>query len=250
MATKTTTEEIVIPALRHGIVKLRVIGTTPLFQNRMAEKARQQLLVGAGRKTRAERAELKHQPYDEFRASAERLQDGPTALGLRVVAVKAAMCQAALETAGVTKSAAQRLLFMPGDHVPLYGVPQIRMDVVRCADMAKTPDIRSRCYLPVWGAEIEIQFVTPQLSLTSVATLLANAGVLIGVGDFRQEKGRGAFGSFRVIGPDDEDAEWNDLVAYHGRDAQMEALRSPEPANEETRDLLDFFSSEKKRRAA
>ena len=58
------------------------------------------------------------------------MPDGPTVLGLRVTAVKAAMCQAAIETAGLTKTGAQRLLFMPGDVVPLYGIPQLRCDVV------------------------------------------------------------------------------------------------------------------------
>ena len=252
MATKktTTTETIEIPALRRGTIRLRIIGTTPMFQNRMAAKAQQQLLVGGGKKTAAEKKNIKHNPLEEFRNSAEIAPTGPTALGLRVVAVKAAMCSAALETAGITKTSAQRLLFMPGDHVALYGTPQLRMDVVRSADINRTPDVRTRAYLPKWGAEIEVNFITPQLSAAGVATLLANAGVLIGVGDFRQEKGKGAFGSFRVIGPDEDDAEWQELVEFHGRPAQEEALRDPEFANEETAELMDFYAGEVRRRAA
>ena len=42
MAAKTTkseqSEEITVPALKRGQVKLRIIGTTPLFQNRMSAK--------------------------------------------------------------------------------------------------------------------------------------------------------------------------------------------------------------------
>jgi hypothetical protein len=208
------------------------------------------LLVGGGKKTKAERVAIKHDPLAEFRNSAEQLADGPTALGLRVVAVKAAMCTAALETAGVTKTSAQRLIFMPGDHTPLYGVPQLRMDVVRSADINRTPDVRTRTFLPKWGAEITVHFITPQLSATGVATLLANAGILVGVGDFRQEKGKGAFGSFRVIGSDEDDSEWLELVGNHGRQAQVEALRDPEYANQETADLMAFYDSEVRRRAA
>lgn len=247
---KTESAEIQITPLKRGAVRLRIIGTQPLFQNRMANKVKEGLLVGTRKKTKAERQEIKHDPLSEFRNSAEIIPSGPTALGLRVVAVKAAMCTAALETAGITKTSAQRLLFMPGDFVPLYGTPQLRMDVVRSADINRTPDVRTRAFLPKWGAEVEIHFITPQLSVTSVVNLLCNAGVLIGVGDFRQEKGKGGFGSFRVIGEGEDDAEWNDLVSKHGRAAQTAALENPEYADRDTEDLMDFYTGEVRRRAA
>lgn len=252
MAVKKSAQEttLVIPPIKQEIIKLRIIGTTPMFQNRMAEKARQQLLVGSAKKTKAERLELKHDPIREYQSSAEILRDGPTALGVRVVAIKAAMCQAALETPGLTKTSAQRLIFMPGDHYALYGTPQLRIDVVRSADINRTPDMRTRCFLPKWGAEVEIRYVRPALNASSVATLLANAGFLIGIGDFRQDKGKGAFGSFRVLGEGDQDDEWDELILNHGRDAQMAALENPEFANEETVELMEFYESEVRRRAA
>lgn len=250
MATNKDTAEIRVTPLRRGSTRLRIVGETPLFQNRMANKAKQQLLVGGRKKTKADRAEIKHDPLQEFRDSAEIMPDGPTALGLRVTAVKAAMATAALETAGLTKTSAQRLLFMPGDLTPLYGTPQLRMDVVRSADINRTPDVRSRAFLPQWGAEIEIQYIVPQLSVSSVVSLLCNAGVLVGVGDFRQEKGKGAFGSFRVLGEGEQDDEWDDLIANHGRAAQEAALADPQFADGDTADLMEFFHSEVKRRAA
>lgn len=244
------TAEIKVTPLKRAVTRLRIIGTTPLFQNRMANKVKEQLLVGSRKKTKAERVEIKHNPLEEYRSSAEIMPAGPTALGLRVTAVKAAMCTAALETAGLTKSSAQRLIFMPGDFAPLYGTPQLRMDVVRSADINKTPDVRTRAFLPIWGAEIEVQYIVPQLSIASVVSLLCNAGVLVGVGDFRQEKGKGAFGSFRVIGEGEDDPEWTDLVENHGREAQMRALDEPEFADRDTADLMDYFFAETKRRAA
>jgi hypothetical protein len=229
---------------------LRIIGVEPLFQNRMASKVKQILLVGGRKKTAADRAHIKHDPIQEFRDSAEIVPDGPTALGLRVVAVKTAMCTAALETAGITKTSAQRLIFMPGDFAPLYGTPQLRMDVVRQADISRTPDIRSRCFLPTWGAEIGIRFITPQLSLLSVVSLLCNAGILVGVGDYRQEKGKAGFGTFRVLAEDEDDQEWDALVQNHGREAQEAALREPVYADRDTADLMEFYEAEKLRRAA
>lgn len=251
MAGKTQeTAEIVIQPLRRGVARLRIIGVTPLFQNRMSNKVTETLLVGGRKKTKVERLEIKHQPFEEFRNSAEIMTSGPTALGLRVVAVKAAMATAAIETAGLTKSSTQRLLFMPGDLTPLYGTPQLRLDVVRSADINRTPDIRSRAFLPKWGAEIEIQYIVPQLSINAVVSLLCNAGMLIGVGDYRQEKGKGAFGSFRVIGDGTQDEEWDDLVANHGREAQEKALAEPKFADKDTADLMEFWRSEVSRRAA
>lgn len=139
---------------------------------------------------------------------------------------------------------------MPGEFAALYGTPQLRMDVVRSADMKKTPDIRTRAFLPKWGAEIEVQYIIPQLSALAVVTLLCNAGVLIGIGDFRQEKGKGSFGCFRVVGDGEDDDEWNDLVANHGRAAQEAALADPEFANAETAELMEYYHGAMRRRAA
>ena len=248
-ATPTDTTLHIEP-LKQGVITLRIVGQTPMFQNRMAAKAKRTLLVGGQKKGRADRAAIKHDPENEYRDSAEILKDGPTALGLKVIAIKAAMATAALDTAGLRKTEAQRLLFMPGDFAPLYGTPQLRMDVVRSADINRTPDIRSRCFLPRWGAQITIRFVTPQLSAQSVVNLLCNAGILVGVGDFRQEKGKGSFGSFRVLGEGEDDPEWNELIENHGRAAQEEALRNPEYADADTVDLMEYFHGEVKRRAA
>ena len=251
MATKKSDEvEIQVQPLRQARIKLRIIGTTPMFQNRMAAKAKGQLLVGGQKKGKADRANIKHQPLLEYRDSAQILPSGPTALGLNVIAVKAAMSTAALETPGLTKTSAQRLLFMPGDFVPLYGTPQLRMDVVRSADINRTPDIRSRCFLPIWGAELEIRYIVPQLNASSVVNLLCNAGILVGVGDYRQEKGKGSYGSFRVIGEGEKDKEWDDLIANHGRKVQLAALEDPEYADSDTVDLMEYYAGEVKRRAA
>lgn len=247
---KQETAEIHVAPLRRGVTRLRIIGQTPLYQNRMSAKARQQLLVGSKRKTKIERLEVKHNPVQEFRDSAEIIPDGPTALGLRVTAVKAAMCTAALETPGLTKTSAQRLLFMPGEFAALYGTPLLKMDITRSADIAKTPDVRTRAFLPKWGAEIEIQYILPQLSVSAVVTLLCNAGVLVGVGDYRQEKGKGAYGAFRVIGEGEDDPEWSDLIANHGREVQQAALDSPECFDRDTLDLMTFYADEVARRAA
>lgn len=246
-------EEIHIEPLKATTTTLRIVGTTPLIQNRLSEKMRHYFLIGGGKKTSAEKVNVKHNPLEEYRNSMELMpesQQSETVCALRTVAVKAAMCDAAIDTPGAKKAQSQRLLYMPGDHTPLYGTPELRLDMVRTADAKATPDIRSRACYNKWGAEVTIRFITPQLSLRSVVTMLANAGMLIGVGDFRQQKGKGSFGCFRVLSADQQDDEWDDLVANHGREAQLAAIQAPSYATEETRELMAFYDQEIKRRRA
>ncbi len=251
MALKKAEAEVVIPALKMARTRFRIVGTMPLFQNRMAEKAKQQLLIGGKRKNAAEKAaSIKHNPPEEFRNSVEMMPDGPTAIGIRSVAFKKAMATAALETPGITKTSASRLLFIPGEFVPLYGTPLLRMDVVRSADVGRTPDIRTRAFFQQWGCELEVHHIVPQVPVASIAALMFNAGIVVGVGDFRQEKGAGAFGVFRVIEDGEEDSEWDDLVENHGRAVQEDALANPVLCGPETTNLMRLFEQEMKLRAA
>lgn len=66
----------------------------------------------------------------------------------------------------------------------------------------------------------------------------------------RQEKGKFAFGSFRVIGEGDKDPEWDDLVKNCGRMAQLKALTNPDFADKDTAELMEYFEAETVRRAA
>ena len=240
-----------IDALKQGRVTLRMIGTTPLYFNAMSAKAKRTLLIGGGKKTAAEKKELKHDPEQEFRDSVYRQPGGPTLLGFPAPGVKGAMATAALETPGVTKTSVQRLIFLPQQRVNIWGKPLLKMDVVRSADMNKTPDVRTRAFLPRWCAEVDIAFVTPTLSVHSVVSLLANAGVIVGIGDFRQEKGRGSYGTFAVAG--DDLADWSDYwsdVTAEGRAVQEAAMAEPEFADEETEELMAMLDDERLRRAA
>jgi hypothetical protein len=240
-----------IDALKQGRVTLRMIGTTPLYFNAMSVKAKRTLLIGGGKKTAAERKELKHDPEQEFRDSVYRQSSGETLLCFPAPGVKGAMATAALETPGVTKTSVQRLIFLPQQRINVWGKPYLKMDVVRSADMAKTPDIRTRAYLPRWCAEVDIAFVAPTLSVHSVVSLLSNAGVIVGIGDFRQEKGRGSFGTFAVAG--DDLGDWADdwaAITAEGRLVQEAALDAPDVADDETAELMAIMSDERMRRAA
>lgn len=252
MAVATKPDTLVIDQLKQGRITLRLIGSTPLYLNAMSAKAKRSLLIGGGKKTTAEKREIKHDPETEFRDSVYRLPGGETLLGFPAPGVKAAMATASLETKNVTKASVNRLIFMPEQKIRIWGLPYLKMDVVRSADMAKTPDVRTRAFLPRWCATVDIAFVTPTLSAHSVITLLSNAGTICGIGDFRQERGKGSFGCFQVFGENmDADAQalWDELMK-EGRAAQEAALSDPIFADSETADLMDLLVGERMRRAA
>lgn len=117
--------------------------------------------------------------------------------------------------------------------------------------MNKTPDIRTRAFLPRWCAEVDIAFVTPTLSVHSVVSLLSNAGVIVGIGDFRQEKGRGSYGCFSVHGDDlgDWSDTWDEITA-ESREVQEAAMAKPEAADDETEELLGMLEDERAKRSA
>lgn len=251
MAVKKAETGLHIDALKQGRVTLRMIGTTPFYFNAMSAKAKRSLLIGGGKKTAAEKKEIKHDPEQEFRDSVYRQPTGETLLCFPAPGVKGAMATAALETPGVTKTSVQRLIFLPQSKINIWGKPLLKMDVVRSADMNKTPDVRTRAYLERWCAEVDIAFVTPTLSVHSIVSLLSNAGVVCGIGDFRQEKGKGSFGTFAVAGEDmgDWQETW-DEVTQDARASQEAAMSAPVYADDETADLMELLFEERERRAA
>lgn len=239
---KGVLETITVEPLVVGRMRVWLRGRTPLICNRMAAKAMRELLLPRGRKGKAEREQsLKHDPLNEYRNSVTvRVGNGPTRLQFSSPAVKGAMASAALETKGTSKSQIGRLVWVEGYSCDLYGVPKLHMAVVRSADMNKTPDVRTRAILPEWCMPVEITFVKPQMSEQTVMQLLSNGGIIIGIGDFRQEKGKGNFGQFEVV----TEAECKEIIKGGGLKAQDEALEHPECFDADAEELLGWFNAE------
>lgn len=249
MATSKTEGDIQIIAINTGTITVAVVGSTPLILNRLSEKAKHELLMPAPKKTAADKASnLKHDPMAEFRASPVTLtdEDAPTLLALPSTAFKGAMRTAALDLPGTKKAQIGRLTYIPGEYVSIYGVPQVFTTTVRSADMNRTPDVRTRCIVPKWAAMLRITFVKPIMREQSIANLIAAAGVTVGVGDFRPEKGAGNYGQFEVVGADDK--RLTEILRTGGRKAQIKAMESPEAYNQETEELLAWFDVEVRRR--
>ncbi len=223
-----------IVTFSEGSVTVHLLGTSGLWINRMSKKARESLLMGSKR----DRLELKHDMREEFHSSyIEAEPDMPTALAFLGDAFKGAVVEVAADMPAVTKASIERLVSVPDERIALYGKPYLRASVVRCADRNQTPDIRTRTYLPKWAAKVTFDYVRPKFKMTTVLTLIGNAGLTIGIGDWRRQKG-GRFGGWRVVTQDNP--EYLEVLTQ-ARDAQAAAMAEPEPFDEETRELLQYF---------
>jgi hypothetical protein len=244
MPAKTPdSDRIIIRPVQTDRITVALIGTSPIILNRLSEKARHELLMPQGKKDAARRAaELKHDPIAEFQAAPYLLADesGPL-LGVMSSAIKGAMMTAALDLPGAKKAQIGRLVYVEGDYTPIFGLPKLFMSITRSADMNRTPDVRTRAIVPAWAALVRIRFVTPILDQASVLNLLSAGGVTAGIGDWRPEKGKGSYGQFAITLPDDPEFL---RITQDGREAQAAAMDDPEPYDQESADLLSWFSDE------
>ncbi len=248
MATKkNTTAEVVsdILAVTTGSIHFCLLGTSPMFLNRLSEKAKHELLMPKGRKSATEKAtSLKHDPYQEFRDSPHRITDdrSPTYLAVPTTAFKGAIRTAALDMPGTKKAQIGRLTYVEGMYVNLYGIPKLHMGPVRSADMNRTPDIRTRAVVPEWACYLKITYVQPLIRGQIIANLLGAAGITVGVGDWRQEKGSASNGQFRIV--DKDDPTFLSIVSAGTRQAQLDAMENPSCFDDESTELLSWYTGE------
>ena len=238
-----------IMQLKTTTMDVHVVGQTPLIYNAMSKKVKEGLLFPKAKMTAGDKASnLKHNPVEEYRNSVYRTKDDEldTLLVFPGGGIKKAIAQAAIDIPGAAKAQIGRLSWVNEWNVPVWGIPQVLMSVVRNSDMARTPDVRTRAVLPEWAAKFSITFVTPQLNEKTVTNLTQAAGIIVGIGDWRNQKGSGTFGQFRVVSP--EDPQFVRLTKTGGRLPQMEALENPTCFDHETDQLLEWWKAEAARR--
>jgi hypothetical protein len=243
--TATDTNELQIPEIHLTQITFPLLGTSPLLMNRLAEKARQELLLPRGRKNAAERKiSLKHDPVSEFRSAMYLNQDSksPTRLQMPARAFAKALCDTTADIPGAAKAQVGRLTKVIGFNVGIYGIPQLHMSPVRSGDQQRTPDIRTRAILERWAAYITVRFVVGLITERNLAHLVATAGLLIGVGDDRAQKPGGEHGQFEPVSPDDP--RFAALVKNAGREAQDRAIREAVCYDAETEELFSWFQTE------
>lgn len=230
-----------VQAIEMNRIEFFLCGTSPMIMNRFSQKARQELLFPAARRSRADLDQtLKHDPLAEFRGGVYRNRDSntPTLIHVPNGAFHGALAQAAIDVPGAAKAKIERLTKIVDVTVGLYGVPQMFMAMVRSSDMNHTPDVRTRPIFPEWACSISVSYVKKILTERTIGNLLGAAGIIVGIGDWRAQKG-GPYGSFRLCAQNDP--EYNKIVKTQGRAAQLKALESPVCFDEDTQELFDWF---------
>jgi hypothetical protein len=241
-------QEIHVAALGKDQVTFQIIGESPLIFNAVSEKARHELLLPRGRLSEPDKkVNLKHDPVAEFRSSVYRRRQeekGPTRLIFPATAFKKAMADAALDLPGnSSKAKIGRLTWVEGETIDIFGVPEMFMTVVRMADQNRTPDIRTRAILKKWAASVTITFAMPLLTAEAIYNLMGAAGLICGLGDFRQQKGAGNYGKFTV---GTNVPLFDQIVREGGMKAQDAALNADQPhcSDNESEALFAWYKAE------
>ena len=250
MPATSKTAPIAVSAIKQVTTVLHLRGTTPLIMNRMPNKYRKEMLIGGKpKRTDADKQGLRQNPRAEFKSGLHffeeawepRDTDGnvlgpPTHVGFPTVAFKAAMIETTKDLPGIAGTQVKRLVFLPDEYAPIYGVPQLRMDVTRQAGMTRAPQMTTRPEFPVWESLLVVRYASPMLNQKKIATLLANAGIICGIGEYRQEKGKGSFGCFELV---DSISPPDDISVR-----QREAIEEAVPATPDIAVLLAEYDAE------
>lgn len=193
------TATIHIDRIAAETIRVPIVGTTPLIQQRFSEKAKRQLLDNMqGRKS----PKQPRDPQADYEAAFYRLKDGT--FGHPVTAFKDATVGAArfYPRNSVTMTGLRQSVFFRGEPgtdglslIRIIGEPTMREDVVR-VNRGGT-DLRYRPQFTEWATTLEVTYVTLLLTRDSVLSLIDAGGMGIGVGEWRPERG-GDFGTFRI----------------------------------------------------
>lgn len=232
--------------MRRIIVNL--VGTTPLIMHRFARKTWEEMLYPSRKKNKSEKeSSLKHKPLEEYRECFYHNRN-PKDLALFHLPnemVHGTLASAALDIPGATKASMERLTSVVNPNVSFFGVPQLCMRMVRNSDMNHTPDVRTRPFFPRWACTVEIEYKCDPLTDNQILNLLGAAGMIVGLGDWRPQKG-GRYGKFRIASA--KDKEFLRIVSSEGRVAQQRAYDKPDEYDEETAELMSWFNEEVARR--
>lgn len=228
--------------------RANLLGTSPMIMNRFSQKAWQELLFPSERRSRATMEQtLKHDPIAEFRGAIYRCRDekAPTLVHVPNGAFHGALAAAAIDIPGAARAKIERLTKVIDVTVHLYGVPQMFMAMVRNSDMNHTPDVRTRPIFPEWACSIEVQYIKTVLTERTLMHLLGAAGKIVGIGDWRGQKG-GPYGAFDIVG--DDNATFKRIVKNQAKVAQRKAYEDPAAFDPDTEELFAWFQAELSKR--
>lgn len=248
MAKKVETADLEIMEIHTRQVTFNIVGISPMIMHRFDQKAWRELLLPSQQKNRAEKAmSLKHDPIAEFRGALYMSRDpnSPTAIHVPGGSFHNALGQAAIDIPGAAKSEIKRLTTVVDETVHLYGLPLLGCHMVRNSGINGAPDVRTRPIFREWACQITFKFIADLVKEKQLAALMGAAGHIVGIGDWRGQKG-GPYGRFRLCA--ENDPEFQRIVKHQARKPQLEAIEHPEFFDDDSGELLAWFFEEVERR--
>lgn len=248
VAKKVELAEVEIMEIHTKQVTFNIVGISPMIMHRFDQKAWRELLLPAPPMNRAEKAmNLKHDPVSEFRGALYMCRDknAPTAIHVPGGSFHNALGQAAIDIPGAAKSEIKRLTTVVDETVHLYGLPLLGCHMVRNSGINGAPDVRTRPIFREWACQITFKFIADLVKEKQLAALMGAAGHIIGIGDWRGQKG-GPFGRFRLCA--ENDPEFVRILKHQGRVAQLDAIENPEFFDDDSGELISWFFDEVHRR--
>lgn len=189
---------LAIPPIDVRVVRLRLVGDSPLICHRWAEKAKRE--IADKQQGKAMPAKAPKDPDADYRDSLYPLPDpqpGGPQYGFPSVAFKTAAVDAATQLSGMTKTYLRGAFHAVGELVPIEGAPRMREDMTRVG--MGVADIRYRGEFPTWAAEVELRYNAGSITLQRLVHLFNHAGFAVGVGEWRPQRD-GQYGMFHVEG--------------------------------------------------
>lgn len=215
MATKKVEEVIEIRPLDIKMVKVRIVGDTPLIVHAWSEKAKRMMLE-AQMKTTKTKAKVARDPYDDFIQSLYWLEGCPkestpeafeeavkngAKWGFPVGAIKQAGNAGAYRMGWVKNQMVLRgsyfLKTEYDDMAEIKGsIPEMREDMVRIGN--GSADLRYRGEFKNWYMDMTLEYnASGDMTLEQILNVINAGGYTVGLGEWRPEKD-GSFGKFHI----------------------------------------------------
>jgi len=212
--------------------KVWLLGTTPLVVHAWSEKAKREMLqkqvkaVKTGKEARNPQEDFVNSLYEMGKVK------GKTVYGFPVTGIKNAILTTAHKDKGVPRTTVMSALWVEADMVrvrpalagaicdmPLvriYGSePEMREDMVRVGvGLSKKSSLAYRGQFTNWAICLTGKFNPTVLSAEALSFLIIEAGLGVGIGEWRNEK-RGMFGGFRLADAV-EQAAWERFAEGRG----------------------------------
>lgn len=194
---------IEIKPISYQKLSFGIAGISSLVMHQWDDKAKRVLRERQGGRKTKDRE--KRDPQAEADAATYKCKDGTP--GIPAIAFKSSLISAAHKDLGIEKTLVRKAVFTgladPQQVLPItFSRVEVREDLVRVG--AGQPDLRYRPYFFDWKCSLVLQFEPSMIRVEDLATLIERAGLTVGIGEWRPEKG-GEYGRFKI----DEDTAFS-----------------------------------------